>query len=199
MNHRVKIIGKWLLAALVGLVMTGCASRGLLPYSHRAADHLIDHLEMHGDRSHKFLEDDKPLIITSFVEQGDLNKSSRFGRLIAEQIGTRLNTEGFKTVDVRLREKVLMQERNGEFALSRSIRSISKKHDAQAIIAGTYVRIADHVYVTVKMLHPEDGYVFAAHDFSVPVRLLLPEAGRYRNWPKREGGSWWPGGIVGDE
>ena len=82
--------------------------------------------------------DDK-IIVASFVDINNLTSSSPFGRIMAEQVGSRLAQKGYKVIEMKLRQSsVFVEEGKGEFLLSRDLKDISLNHKASAVVVGTY-------------------------------------------------------------
>lgn len=125
---------------------------------------------------------DEPILVASFVNIDDVTQSSTFGRIVAEQIASNVAQQGYKIVEMKLRQEgVFIKERKGEFLLSRELQAISAAHEASAVLVGTYAVAEDLVYVTARLVLVEDSSVIAATDFSLPVgpnvhRLLLQKS-----------------------
>ena len=174
-----------LIIALLCFITAGCATSGstssmqigfgkkepqpfkaaapLVLSSHEAVDRLLAKLP--ADRP---LDPKQPIIVASLVNIDDLT-SSRLGRLMSEQIMTRLVEQGFTVTELKLRESIYIRHREGELMLSREIPEISKKHAAQAVLVGTYAQSINHLYVTIKLVGVADNLVIAAHDYVMPM------------------------------
>jgi len=83
------------------------------------------------------LDPAKPILVASLADVDNLDQSSAFGRMIAEQVGSRLSQLGYSVVESKLRNTFAINA-NGEFILSRDLRKISSAHAAQVALAGTY-------------------------------------------------------------
>lgn len=172
---------------LVLALLAGCAELSyepsLLTFTYPAADKLISNLQENVEQQSRPLRKDKPLLVASFVESGDLEKTSELGRLVAEHMASRLSQKGFSMLELKLRNRLFIKQKAGEFALSRELEKISREHDAQGVLVGTYSAINHFVYVTAKIVNA-DGHVYASHDFTIPIRILRPEAAldRYEDW-----------------
>jgi TolB-like protein len=130
--------------------------------SHGAADAMAE-------RSAVVLDMNKPLIAATFVNIDDLSQSSSFGRIVSEQVASRFTDRGFKVIEMLLRNNIYIQQKGGEFLLSRELQSISSQHNAQAVIVGTYAMGRKNVYVTAKLIRASDNVVIASHDYSLPM------------------------------
>ncbi|MBF0109773.1 MAG: hypothetical protein HQL76_11405 [Magnetococcales bacterium] len=182
---------RWFLTLMMVGFLSGCVTESykpsLIEFTHPAADRLVDNLGQGIDQKLNPLQSDKPLLVASFVELDNLDKTSTFGRLIAEQIASRLTQKGFAFIELKLREQLYIHSTSGEFALSRSLKHISREQNAQALLVGTYSVVQDHVYVTAKIVR-SDGHVLAAHDFAIPRSHLVERSvkGRYDDWQRPE-------------
>lgn len=118
------------------------------------------------------ISQDDPIIVASFVDVSDLTKSSGFGRIMAEQIGSRLAQKGYKIVEVKLRQYSIFvdPENKGEFLLSRNIKDISAAHNASVVVVGTYAEGNESVYVSARMVNPVDSIVMSSCDRNVKFK-----------------------------
>jgi TolB-like protein len=121
-----------------------------------------------------------PLLIATMVNIDSLRQSSRFGRLISEQIATRLTQLGYNVVEMKLRNDVYIREGAGELLLSRDVRDLSKNYNAQVVVVGNYAVAAGYVYLTLKAVTVTDNRVVGAVNYLLPLtennRALLEPA-----------------------
>jgi TolB-like protein len=110
-----------------------------------------------------------PLLVATMVNIDSLNQSSRFGRLISEQIATRLTQLGHGVVEMKLRNDVYIREGTGELLLSRDVRTLSKNHNVQVVVVGNYAVAAGYAYLTLKMVTVTDNRVVAAVNYLLPL------------------------------
>lgn len=115
------------------------------------------------------LRKDSPVLVASLVNLDNLNESSTFGRVVSEQIASRLKQKDYSTIEMKLRTNVFIKEGSGEFLLSREISKISIKHRAQAVVVGTYAVASDRVYITVRIVNVNDGNILASCDYEIPM------------------------------
>ena len=154
------------LIASIG-ILSGCTVKfrssikdgNMIAVSHRAADRMIK-------QSKKRL-DPGNLIATSFSNIDNLQNSSTFGRIIAQQIGSGFSRRGHPVVELLLRDTVYIGIKEGEFLLSRALKDLSIEHDAQAVIVGTYGIGANNVFVTTKLIRADDGVVLGSDSFAL--------------------------------
>lgn len=125
-----------------------------------------------------------PMLLASFVPLDNLNQTSPLGRVIPQQIGSRLVQHGVRVVDVRLRTNTLLvRDNQGEFALSRELRQINQGVDAYSVLTGTYSVVYGQVYVNAMVLRASDGTVLAALDYTLPVDRSALEQDNYPETP----------------
>lgn len=150
---------------------SGSPRTSLIAANHHAADMLLQGAS---------LEREHAVLVATLVNVDRLHESSRLGRMFSEQIAGRLVQRGLSVTELKMRESVAMQREEGELLLSRELRDVSRAHDAQAVVVGTYAVSASLLYVSIKLVKPDGNLVVAAHNYAVPmdenVRALL--AGR---------------------
>jgi len=146
------------------------AESDLILASYRAADTLLAQAEGR-------LSLESPIIVATLVNINALEESSPLGRLIAEQLGARLAQQGFKVVELKIRQKLYMKRDEGELMLTRAIEDIAQQHEAQAIMIGTYTEGVDRVFINLKLTQIDSNIALAATDYALPldmnVRALL--------------------------
>ena len=90
------------------------------------------------------------------------------GRLLSEQISSRLAQYGYKIMEMKLRqESVFIKEGKGEFLLSRELKDISAKHDADAVLVGTYAVADSFVFISARIVSTENNTVLTGCDYQL--------------------------------
>ena len=142
----------------------------LVNVSYKAGDALLAQL------SGK-LAQDKPLIMATIVNMDALEQSSTLGRLLSEQISTRMTQGGVKMVEMKLRNNVYLKRDQGELMLTREIGQVALAHQAQAIVVGSYADSSEFVFINVKVIQPNTNHVLAGYDIvlrkDAVIRSLL--------------------------
>jgi TolB-like protein len=126
--------------------------------NYRAADALV--LQLRGK-----LADDKPLIMATVVNIDALDQTSMLGRLVSEQLSTRLAQGGLQMLEMKLRNSVYLKRDQGELMLTREIGDVAHTHDAQAVVVGSYAETRDAVFINIKVIQPATNLVLAGHDY----------------------------------
>ena len=171
-------------AILICLALTGCAQTppkdswqykprpltDVIKSSYLAADALIAQIEP------KF-SPETPFVTATLVDINRLDASSPLGRLISEQVAARFAQKTFHILELKLRNDIYMKRNEGELVLTREVREIARRHNAKAIIAGTFADSYDRVFVNIKVIDFETNVVLGAVDYFLErdelVRSLL--------------------------
>ena len=115
---------------------------------HDLANQLIQNFR--GETSPDF-----PIAITTFVDLNHFYKTSPFGRYLAEQLMGELQRAGFRVLEIRKTDSILIKERYGEYSLSRDIQEIAKESMAQLVLIGTYMMRGKYVLVNARLVSNE--------------------------------------------
>mgnify|MGYP006370700047 FL=1 len=126
--------------------------------SYAAADALLQNAP---------LDPRAPVLVATLVDLDHLGASSRFGRVVSEQIAGRLTQRGLPVPELRVRESVALVPQEGALLLSRELREVSRAHAAQAVVVGTYAVSSRQVFVSLKLVRPEGNLTIAAHDYAL--------------------------------
>jgi len=166
-NKFLKTLSLLVLIALLGACQTApsranVSDANIIKASHQAAEVLISNAS-------RGISHQKPLIFASFVNINNLEKSSSFGRIVPQQYATYFASKGYKVAEMLLRQNVYIKQREGEFLLSRQLRNISKQHDAQAVVIGTYAIGKSSIYITSKMVDSATNTVISSVDYELPI------------------------------
>lgn len=128
-----------------------------------------------------------PLLIASMVQLNDLRHSSMLGRLVMQQVSSRISQFGYKVLESRLKKEYSIIPQEGEFILSRDVSELMKKeYNAQVVLVGSYVPTPYCVYISIRLLRVSDGAVIAAHEYTLKNRrefavLLREDKGEQRD------------------
>ncbi len=83
-------------------------------------------------------QSDTSLILTSFVQLAQFNKTTTFGRLISESLFNELHIRKFKVIDFRGQDAIVVNA-NGEFHITRDIKKLKDQIETiEYIVVGTY-------------------------------------------------------------
>ncbi|MBU1566396.1 MAG: hypothetical protein KJ630_12320 [Proteobacteria bacterium] len=135
----------------------------LISFSYQIAENLVD-------RSLPPLvpyHPDMPILVTTFVDNNDLTKTTRFGRLLQEHIASRMVQLGYTVREIKLTKTINIQPKSGETVLSRDLSKISGELQAQAILAGTVSRSERMLYISARLIEPGNSNIIATYDYQL--------------------------------
>jgi TolB-like protein len=115
----------------------------------------------------------QPIIVTTFVNLNNLNKSSVFGRAVAERLLTELHHAGFTVSEIRKGKDVFLREELGELILTRDARETMGKTHARAVLAGTYVATADSVIVNARLIDLQTPLILSSCSYTLKMTKEL--------------------------
>ncbi len=109
------------------------------------------------------------ILVSCFVDVNNVERTSSFGRMLAEQMASRLAQNGYMVVEMKLRTSLYIKEREGEFLLSRRLKDIQKAHDAQAVVVGTYMVSPKDLYLSARIVRAQDAKIISSCDAKIPL------------------------------
>ncbi|MCP4714015.1 MAG: hypothetical protein GY868_02775 [Deltaproteobacteria bacterium] len=107
------------------------------------------------------LEDDT-LIVTTFSRVHDLQETTDFGRTLTDCMISALQKRYFRIVELRKTKQLHVEEKNGEYMLSRRLSEISSRIKSRACMVGTYSIAYDRVIVNARIVDMADGSVLSS-------------------------------------
>jgi TolB-like protein len=142
--------------------VAGTGDVDIVANSYQATERLLRGLQQP-------LDPNKPILVATLVNVADMRQSSDLGRIVSEQVSSRLTQLGYQTKELKFRGSFLVSEGSGEFVLSRALRDISQKQDAQAVVAGVYAVARDGVYLSLRIIRADDSAAIASYDYRLPI------------------------------
>jgi len=110
-----------------------------------------------------------PVIVTSFVSLNDLDKSSVFGRMMAEKLLHFMNKNGFNVVEIRRSQDLFIKKEVGEMILTRDISELAEITKAKSVLAGTYVATADALIINVRLIDINTPRILSSYSYEVAM------------------------------
>ncbi len=106
-----------------------------------------------------------PIMVTTFVDNNDLEKTSPFGRTVQEYISSRLVQQGYAVKEIKLAKELLIKEKSGESILTRNLARLSQEENVQAIVVGTISSTKKTMYLSARMVNPTNRTILSATDY----------------------------------
>lgn len=149
----------------------------LIESNYKAADQLME-------RAFPPISPQEPILVATFPHVDNLEVSSALGRTIADQMASRFSQREYRVVQMKLRTAVFMKKSEGEFILSRELQNISREHNANYVVAGTYSVGNYVIYVSASVIRLSDNRVVSSYDYRLPLGannayLLGSQSGRF--------------------
>ena len=110
-----------------------------------------------------------PTIVTSFVDLNELEKTSVFGRLMAEKMLNELNRKGFHVVEVRRAQDLFIKKSVGEMILTRDINELASITKARTVLAGTYVATSEGVIINARLIDIKSPEILSSVSYEVEL------------------------------
>jgi len=103
------------------------------------------------------------IILTSFVDLNELNKTSSFGRVISESMFNELHIRKFKVTDFRGKKNVTVTSK-GEFHITRDAEKLKDTIEAvEYILVGTYAKFENEsMLVNARIIDSLSGNVISS-------------------------------------
>lgn len=110
---------------------------------------------------------DMPVMVTTFVDNNDLQQTSRFGRIIQEHAASRLVQLGYTVREMKLTSMVRMEPQSGETILSRDLSLLKGEQQVQAVLAGTISMTNRKMYISARLINPINNNIIATDDYQL--------------------------------
>lgn len=168
--------GRFALVLICLLILNGCANfngtrfekalggkTNLVKFSYQIAEDLVESalpplVPMHPDM---------PVIVTTFVSNSDLEKTSSFGRLLQENISSRLVQMGYTVKEIKLASHLFIEPQSGETILSRKLDEINPEQTSQGVVVGTFTRTNRVLYLSARLINPGNSNILSSKDYKI--------------------------------
>jgi TolB-like protein len=166
-------------AALIGQLPLYEEDSNIVAPSHTAADVVAQQLK-------KRIHTGQPIIVQDFWNNHNPRHISAFGRVVPEQISTRLIQLGYQIIQPRYAQQTeLIGQQNidpsssSELFLAGQQQNLGnmKKYmdNPHIILSGSYTKATDQVKIHVRMTDSTSGIFVAAYDYDLPITREVEE------------------------
>ncbi len=108
------------------------------------------------------------VVVVSFVDQKNLHRTSSFGRYLAEQLMNELQQRQVAVLELRKSNSILIQEKRGEYGLSRNHAEIGEAVAAAAMMTGTYTVTPRHIVVNARIIDNRSARLLTSATAVIP-------------------------------
>lgn len=174
LEHRLSC--KLIFLALTLLSLSGCANlnctrlegllggkTNLVNFSYKIAEDLVEQALPPLTPMHP----EMPILVTTFVSNSNLEKTSSFGRLLQEHITSRLVQLGYTVRELKMANNLYIEPQSGETILSRDLSQLDPNLQAQAIAVGTFTRTNRILYLSTRLIDPRNNNIISSKDYKL--------------------------------
>ena len=108
---------------------------------------------------------DMPVVVTTFVDNNDLHRTSKFGRIVQEHIISRLAQLGYTVRELKAAQSLTISPKEGETILTRELDRLQATHEVQAILVGTISQSERILYISARLVDPSTRNIIATDDY----------------------------------
>ncbi len=113
------------------------------------------------------------LAVCSFVDLKKLTRTSSFGRYLAEQLMSEFQQRGYTVVEMRKTTSLMIQEKRGEYTLSRNPEDLNPSITAGAVLTGTYTLAGNNVLVNARIIDNRNSTMLTSSTLIFPRNQLV--------------------------
>lgn len=117
----------------------------------------------------------KGVLVCTFVELKKLSRTSSLGRYVAEQLMNEMQQRHYEVVEIRKSQAVMLQEKRGEFGLSRNPAEVSQTVAAGAMLTGTYTPSKDSIVINARIIDNRSAKLLSSATAIIPRNQLTEQ------------------------
>ncbi|MFA6498288.1 MAG: FlgO family outer membrane protein [Desulfurivibrionaceae bacterium] len=117
----------------------------------------------------------KGVMVCTFVELKKLSRTSSLGRYVAEQLMNEMQQRHYEVVEIRKSQAVMLQEKRGEFGLSRNPAEVSQTVAAGAMLIGTYTPSKDSIVINARIIDNRNAKLLSSATAIIPRNKLAEQ------------------------
>ena len=135
----------------------------LVSFSYKIAEDLVERAMPPLTPMHP----EMPVLVTTFVSNSNLEKTSSFGRLLQEHITSRLVQLGYTVRELKMANNLYIEQQSGETILTRDLSELAPNLQAQAIAVGTFTRTNRILYLSTRLVDPSNNNIISSNDYKL--------------------------------
>ena len=167
---------RFFIFGLLFLSLSGCANlnctrlegllggkTNLVTFSYKIAEDLVEQAMPPLTPMHP----EMPVLVTTFVSNSNLEKTSSFGRLLQEHIASRLVQLGYTVRELKMANNLYIEQQSGETILTRDLSELTPNLQAQALAVGTFTRTNRILYLSTRLIDPSNNNIISSNDYKL--------------------------------
>lgn len=111
----------------------------------------------------------KPILMTTPVDNSNLQQTTTFGRILQEHVRSRFVQLGYTVRETKLENQLHITQGSGETMLTRDQDKLKSEHLAQAIFVGTITRADRTLYISMRLINPHNHNIISSDDYTLCV------------------------------
>jgi TolB-like protein len=112
------------------------------------------------------------IVVCTFVDLKKLYRTSSLGRYLAEQMMTEMQQHRYSVLELRKSRSIMVQEKRGEYGLSRDPAEVAETMSVGAMLTGTYTAVKDDVIINAKIVDNRSSKLLSAATIIIPRNEL---------------------------
>ncbi len=125
---------------------------------------------------------DTPIAITSIVNIENLQKTDKFGNVIAENLIHEMQVRGYRVVDYKTMPNIKIGK-DGDFIFSRIVSELKRRQKINYVLSGTYTKYRTGIAINCRIIDIRTNVVKSTAQVFVPIGLINavnhPDGGFY--------------------
>ena len=117
----------------------------------------------------------KGVLVCTFVELKKLTRTSSLGRYVAEQLMSEMQRHHYEVVEIRKSQAIMLQEKRGEFGLSRNPAELGQAVAAGAMLTGTYTASKDSIVINARIIDNRSAKLLSSATAIIPRNQLAEQ------------------------
>ena len=117
----------------------------------------------------------KGILVCTFVDLKKLSRTSSLGRYVAEQLMNEMQSHHYEVVEIRKSQAILLQEKRGEFGLSRNPAEVNQTVAAGAMLTGTYTPSKDSIVINARIIDNRSAKLLSSATTIIPRNQLTEQ------------------------
>ncbi|MBF0273686.1 MAG: hypothetical protein HQK84_00475 [Nitrospinae bacterium] len=109
----------------------------------------------------------KTVIISTFVDSNNLDVTNKLGRLLSEELISKMHKYGFNIIEFRATKELHIMKQKGSFAISREISKLRSSYGANYAVIGTYSNAASSVLINARMIDLETAEIQSVSSYEI--------------------------------
>ncbi len=111
----------------------------------------------------------KPILMTTPVDNNNLQQTTTLSRILQEHISSRFVQLGYTVRETKLESQLNITPGSGETMLTRDQDKLKSEHLAQAIFVGTITRADRTLYISMRLINPHNHNIISSDDYTLCV------------------------------